>query len=428
MSLAALTRDRIPAGFFGPGLRRAMGNYLQLLAGTVSRVGLQAVYFFVLANTLSLSAMGIFASASAAGLMIANFSGLGFGSLAFRAAAGRPRLLGHYLGLFFGSLCLTTPVGLLVALPFYYLLFEQAISLPAFIAILLVEMVLWRIVDVTTQIHSGMGHFSTGSITITVASAIRAAGAVAFALMGGGDIEHWAAFYVAANLAALLAVATLLRPAVPLRWRTRLFVSRFRDGVMFAVSYFALNAQGQLDKLIVLSLTDAKFAGVYAIATRIIDFTAIPFRSFYTLYTRKLFGEGKHIRGALGRTLTVEAAILGLSTLAFLGLTLVLWLWPNLLGPNVAIAAQLFAPMLIVPALRNLMEFHGELFFVHGRMTMRAAVAVGLVCVNGCALALLLSLTTDLLQIGLGLSLIHLLLYLLSAGALYRFITQETPS
>lgn len=98
MSLAAITRDRISVGFFGPGLRRAMGNYCQLLAGTVSRVGLQAVYFFVLANTLSLSAMGIFASALAAGLMIASFSGLGFGSLAFRAAAGRPRLLPQIVG------------------------------------------------------------------------------------------------------------------------------------------------------------------------------------------------------------------------------------------------------------------------------------------------------------------------------------------
>ena len=91
MSLAAVTRDRIQQGFLKPGFRRAVESYCQLLAGTFSRVGLQAVYFVVLANTLSLSAMGIFASVSAAGLMIASFSGLGFGSLSFRAAAGRPR-------------------------------------------------------------------------------------------------------------------------------------------------------------------------------------------------------------------------------------------------------------------------------------------------------------------------------------------------
>ncbi|MEY4965965.1 MAG: hypothetical protein RL274_1548 [Pseudomonadota bacterium] len=425
MSLAAVTRDRIQQGFLRPGFRRAVESYCQLLAGTFSRVGLQAVYFFVLANTLSLSAMGIFASVSAAGLMIASFSGLGFGSLSFRAAAGRPRLLGHYLALFYGSLCLTTPLGVLAALPFYYLLFQPSISLPAFIAILLVEIVVWRIVDILTQVHNGSGHYATGSLTISVASAIRAGGAVAFAAMGGGGVEQWAVYYTASNVAALSAVWVLLRPAAPLRWRTRLFVSRLRDGVMFAVSYFALNAQGQIDKIIVLSLTDAKFAGVYAIATRIIDFTSIPFRSFYTMYTRKLFGEGKNIRNVRSRTLRVEGVIMAVSTTAFLGLVGVLWLWPNLLGANVAVAAQLFAPMLMVPALRNLMEFHGELFFVHGRMAARAAVAVGIVCVNAVALGLLLSLTKDLFTIGLGLSLIYAVLYLLSGLALYRFITQE---
>ena len=61
-------------------------------------------------------------------------------------------------------------------------------------------------------------------------------------------------------------------------------------------------------------------------------------------------------------------------------------------------------------------------------MTVRAAVAIGLVGVNAAAMAFLLSRTTQLLQIGLGLTLIQLLLYLLSAGALYRFITQESRS
>jgi O-antigen/teichoic acid export membrane protein len=428
MSLAAITRDRIPPGFFGPGLRRTVASYCQLLAGTAGRVGLQAVYFFVLANTLSLSAMGIFASASAAGLMLASFSGLGFGSLAFRAAAGRPRLLGRYMGLFFGLLCFTAPLGVLIALPFYSPLFSHAISLTAFINILLVEMVVWRIVELLTTVHNGMGDYTAGSMTITTASALRAGGAVLFAFFGNGGIEQWAIFYAVANTVALATVWFWLRPAVTPRWSTRLLRNRLKEGLMFAVSYFALNAQGQIDKLIVLSITGPQFAGIYAIATRIIDFTAVPFRSFYTLYTRKLFGEGKKIGNALRRTLTVEGAILSLSTVAFLALTALLWWWPDLLGPNVAVAAQLFAPMLIVPALRNLMEFHGELFFVHGRMAARALVAVSLVCVNAAALALLLSHASSLLQVGLGLSLIHLLLYLLSAGALYRFITQESRS
>lgn len=419
---AAARRD-IAAGFFHAGFRRTLENYCKLLAGNSARLGLQAVYFFLLANTLSLAAMGIFASASAVGLMLASFSGLGFGSLAFRAAAGRPRLLVNYLGLFYGGLVLTTPLGLAAALPVYFWLFEGSISLLAFLAILVVEAVLWRIIDVIVLAQNGLGRFTTGALVVTAASAIRAGGAVAFVLMGGGDVERWSLYYFASNLVALLVVFLVFRPPVRPRWRSRLFVSRFRDGAMFALSYFALNAQGQIDKLIVLSLADARFAGIYAISSRIVDFTALPFRSFYTLYTRKLFGEGKRIRNALGRTLKVEGAILGLSVLGFAALALLLWRWPLLLGANVAVAAHLFLLMLLVPAFRNLMEFHGELFFVYGRMTARAAVAVALVTLNAAALALLLSTTADSFTIGLWLNAVYGGLYLLSAAALYRFVT-----
>jgi O-antigen/teichoic acid export membrane protein len=431
MSFAVIARDAIAArfaprfanGLLPPGLRHGIENYCKLMAGTSARLALQALYFFVLANTLSLADMGIFASASAAGLMVASFSGLGFGSFAFRAAAGKPRLLGQYLGLYYGGLLLTTPLGLLAALPFYYWLFADSLSLTAFVAILIVEAVLWRTVEVLSIVQNGLGRFTTGALSITIASGIRAGGAVAFALGGGGGVESWTLFYFVANALALLTVLTALRPPAIPRWRTRLFVARLRDSFLFALSYFALNAQGQIDKIIVLSLADARFAGIYAISSRILDFTALPFRSFYTLYTRKLFGEGKRIKDALRRTLKVEGTILLLTLLGFGALALLLWRWPDMLGGNIAVAAQLFLLMLLVPAFRNLMEFHGELFFVYGRMTARAAIALVLVALNAGALALLLSTTSNTVTIGLMLNVIYGGLYLLSAAALYRFVT-----
>lgn len=422
MSLTAVGRD-IAAGFVRPGFRRAVENYCKVLAGTSARLLLQAAYFFLLANTLSLAGMGVFASASAAGLMIASFSGLGFGSLAFRAAAGRPRLLGRYLGLFYGGLLLTTPIGLAASLPVYYWLFAGSLPLPAFLIIIFVEAVVWRVVEVLAVTQNGMGRFTTGAFAITAASGIRAAGALAFALAGGGSVAHWTLFYLACNLLALATLLLVFHPPIRPRWDARLFRTRLRDGAMFTLSYFALNAQGQIDKLIVLSLADARFAGIYAISTRIMDFTALPFRSFYTLYTRRLFGEGKRIKDALRRTLKVEGAILGLTLLGFAGLAALLWRWPGLLGPNVAVAAQLFLLMLLVPAFRNLMEFHGELFFVYGRMGARALVALVLISLNAVALILLLSATADITMIGLMLNLVYGGLYLLSALALYRFVT-----
>ncbi len=423
MSSAAAMRARIADSILAPGLRRTLENYCKLMAGTSARLALQALYFFILANTLSLADMGIFASVSAAGMILASFSGLGFGGLAFRAAAGRPRLLGQYLGLFYGSLLISTPLGLLVALPVYHLLFADVIALPVFLILLFVEIALWRPIEVLFAIQNGMGRFSVAALAITLGSGLRALGAVAFLLSGGGDVAQWTGFYAAANLAALLLVLAAMRPPVRPRWRTRLFVTRLRDGVMFTLSYCALMAQGHIDKLIVLSLADARFAGIYAISSRILDFTALPFRSFYTLYTRKLFGEGKRIHNALRRTLTLEGMILLLSLLGFAGLALLLWRWPHLLGENIAVAAHLFLAMLMVPAFRNLMEFHAELFFVYGRMTARAVIAIALVALNAAALALLLAMTGDTVTIGLWLNAVYGGLYLLSAAALYRFVT-----
>src|ERR1700761_3476588 len=84
-------------------IRAQFTNYLRVFAGTGVRLGLQAVYFFILANTLSLRDMGVFASTSSTGIMIGCFSGLGFSSFAFRASAGKRRTLGGYLAVFYAG-------------------------------------------------------------------------------------------------------------------------------------------------------------------------------------------------------------------------------------------------------------------------------------------------------------------------------------
>jgi len=211
---------------------------------------------------------------------------------------------------------LTTSPGLAAALPVYFWLFEGSISLPAFLAILVVEAVLWRIIDVIVLAQNGLGRFTTGALVVTAASAIRAGGAVAFVLMGGGDVERWSLYYFASNLVALLVVFLVFRPPVRPRWRSRLFVSRFRDGAMFALSYFALNAQGQIDKLIVLSLADARFAGIYAISSRIVDFTALAVAA------------GRQ-RGGGGAPVPADAAGAGLPQPDGISWRAVLRLWPH---------------------------------------------------------------------------------------------------
>jgi len=401
--------------------RAQFANYLQVLAGTGVRLGLQAVYFFILANTLSLYDMGAFASTSATGIIIGCFSGLGFSSFAFRAAAGKRSSLGGYLAVFYVSWLISLPLCLAAALPVFYLLFTTSLSLAAFIAIILVEAGTWRIVEMVHQVNNGLGRYAHASLVISLGTALRTAGAVVFVASGHHDVETWSAIYIAFNLAAMAVAITIYQPRVRLRWRTKLFLGRIRAALLYSISYCAFISQNEIDKLVMLSLADQRTVGIYAISSRIIDFTSVPIRTFYVLYSRKLIRENRR-RNQVGRSLSVEMLIALVSTLAFAALLVTLSIWPNLLGHNVASAAQLFGVLLAVPAFKNLLEYHAELFFAYQAMTMRAVLATTLVGLKAAALALLLVYFDSIAQWGVWLNAVYIGIYALSALVVYRFV------
>ncbi len=396
-------------------------NYLQVFAGTGVRLGLQAVYFFVLANTLSLHDMGVFASTSSTGIMIGCFSGFGFASFAFRASAGKRRVLGGYLAVFYVSWLVSLPLCLAASLPVFYLLFTTSLSLTAFVFIISVEVGTWRIVEMIHQVNNGLGRYVSASLVISLGTALRTIGALVFVASGHHDVETWSVIYLAFNAAAMALAILVYQPRVKLRWRTPLLVGRIRDALMFSVAYCASISQNEIDKVVMLSLADQRTVGIYAISSRIIDFTSVPIRSFFVLYTRKLIIEGRS-SNRIGRSFSVEMIIGLVSTAAFAALLTILSIWPGLLGHNVASAMQLFGVLLAVPAFKNLLEYHSELFFVYQHMTVRAALATSLVGVKAAALALLLVAFDGIAQWGVWLNAVYFGLYVLSVAAVYLLI------
>jgi O-antigen/teichoic acid export membrane protein len=413
---AARLRERLTRVF-----RAQFANYLQVFAGTGVRLALQAVYFFILANTLPLRDMGVFASASSTGIMIGCFSGLGFSSFAFRAAAGKRRVLGSYLAVFYASWLISLPLCVAASLPIFYLLFTTSLSLACFLSIILVEVGTWRVVETIHQVNNGLGRYAQASLVISIGSALRTAGAIAFMMSGHHDVETWSAIYLLSNVAAMALAVIVFQPRVRLRWSAPIFFGRIRDSLLFSVAYCAFIAQNEIDKLVMLSLADQRTVGIYAISARIIDFTSVPIRSFYVLYSRKLIRDGRQ-RNRIGRSLSVEALIALTSTVAFAGLLAILSIWPDLLGHNVAQAGQLLGVLIAVPAFKNLLEYHSELFFAYQEMTIRAVLATLLVGLKALALALLLIHFDSIAEWGFWLNAVYMGLYALSAISVYRIV------
>jgi hypothetical protein len=77
--------------------RAIISAYLTILSGSAGRLLISLVYFLIVANRLTLAEFGLFATASATGMILSRLLAFGFVSPLYRVATVKPRLLGAYL-------------------------------------------------------------------------------------------------------------------------------------------------------------------------------------------------------------------------------------------------------------------------------------------------------------------------------------------
>jgi O-antigen/teichoic acid export membrane protein len=399
---------------------RYLAQYMTIFSGLLGRLLLQAAYFLLLANTLSLREFGLFAGISAAGIMIGSFSAFGFSASVFRIATSSSLLLRRYVAGFYLAFGLSVPVMMSLAWLLYLLAFRDLVELPTFLKIAFCDIVLWRLLEGISQINAGLGEFGKAAAVPLIGSAARLGAVVAFKVLGRSGLDEWAEVYLIANCLGTLLYMIPFVPRVAPRWRRVIVLlrARMRESILFAVSFFVFFAQSELDKLLAALTLDGRVAGIYAISMRIIDLTSVPIRSFLTILVREIMqGRGPDERWR--SSLAIEFSIGCVSLLSFVAFLVVLWIYPTLLGIQVAQAAHLLAYLFLIPPFKNLQEYHAELFFAHNRMEIRSATVILLVALKS-ALVLAIFLTvTDLEHLGLFLNIPFVVTYLVSATVVY---------
>jgi O-antigen/teichoic acid export membrane protein len=297
----------------------------------------------------------------------------------------------------------------------------------AFAAIVAGEMC-WRLLEVVHIIKNGFRQFGSASAMLLAGSLLRTLVAVAFWLLGYSTLESWAWFYLLANALAMMMAWLFFLP--PMRWRLRprLYLARAHDALSAATADIIFYLQAELDKAVVLGTAGARVAGLYAIAMRIIDITAMPIRVFNQLAMQQVMTDrGLRQRGL--RLAAIELGIALVSTLALGAVIIALWLKPDLLGRNVASASVLFPLLIAVPMLRNLIEYHAELLYGQERTGLRALLLGTIALFKAAMIWLAVKLATTDLYAGLAslgelawapfVNLAFLLLYALSAVTTY---------
>ncbi|WP_245491954.1 lipopolysaccharide biosynthesis protein, partial [Mesorhizobium sp. M7A.F.Ca.AU.001.01.1.1] len=328
-------------------------------------------YFIALANTLSISEFGMFATASAAGVMLSRILAFGFISALYRTATIRPNLIGTFSAGFLLLGVLSLPLLAAASFGVYLLFFADTVPLSVFAAIVFAEALLWRPVEVALIVNNGLGKFGRAALLAILATALRALGAVLFMFSAQHSVWIWSWFYIGANAASLLIAFGFFYPRQRLRLRVELYLRRLADSIYVAGAEVLFYLQMEFDKLLVLAIGGPHLAGIYAIIMRLVDLTAIPIRTFSMMLVQRMM-RAPELLSRLAVKSGIEGGVFAVSTLALLTLGIVLHFFPNALGKNVAEAAPLVVLAICVPGLRNLVEYQAELLFARGQTLVRA--------------------------------------------------------
>lgn len=412
-------------GHFVAARRKLVFDYLSAISGAGGRLVFSLAYFVALANTLSIAEFGMFATASAAGVMLSRVLAFGFISALYRTATIRPNLIGTFTAGFLFLGVISLPVLAAASYGVYLIFFAGTVQLPVFAAVVFAEALLWRPVEVVLIVNNGLGKFGRAAVLAILATALRAAGAVLFMLAAQRTIGVWSWFYIGANAVSLFAAFAFFYPRQRLRLRTELYFRRLADSIYVAGSEVLFYLQMEFDKLLVLSIGGPHLAGIYAIIMRLVDLTAIPIRTFSMMLVQRMM-RAPELLSRLAVKCGIEGGVFLVSTLALLSLGIVLHFFPNALGKNVAEAAPLVALAVCVPGLRHLVEYQAELLFARGQTAVRA-INLGLLAgLKAMLLTYVLTTIADTPDLVLSLNIVFLLLYL--ASTLLTYSAMRRPA
>jgi len=359
-------------------------NTLWMLLGFGFRLGIQFLYFVLLARILGPEQYGAFVGVVALVMVLSPFASWGSGNILIKHVSRDLGLFQRY----WGAALATTLVsgGALSGLAFLLsgFLFGWETALALALPIALGDLIGIRLADVSGQAFQSRERLSRTSALWILMSTSRLLGVLILYALPEANASHWALLYAGSGfLAGALGVAWVVRELGfgplslgPMR-------GEWREGFYFAISLAAQGAYNDLDKTILSRLVSDAVAGGYAAAYRVLDAAFVPMRALvYATYPR-FFREGN--KGLVGsRTFALRLLPWGLAA-GGIGMALALGLapfLPVLLGSEYTLSAEvlpLLAPILLFRATHYLAA---DALTGAGYQGLRSAVQVGVALLN----------------------------------------------
>jgi O-antigen/teichoic acid export membrane protein len=365
-------------------MRRATGV---LLAGQLGRIGIQGLYFVLLARAFGASDYGATAAILALVSMLVPFSSLGSVLLLVRSIAQVPASAPVQwtncvtLVLISG----TTLTALLAAAAQW--IAPAGTSLAAVAAVGIADLVLARVTDAAASVFHAQERMNRSALFPVIMQAARLIGLVA--LLAGPwqvTLTSWAASYVLTTALVSAALAVVVSRDVGWsRPRLAMYRQEWRTGALFSIGMSSTTIYNDVDKALLGRLSTLEATGIYSAAYRIVDMSYAPIRSLLGAASPSMWRAGA--TGSIATVVRVAGARLVRPACAYcllgtFGMFAGADLMPVVLGDSFAGSVPALRALSFLLIIKGCHYVIGDTLTCAGRQGARTVIQVVIAVIN----------------------------------------------
>lgn len=333
-----------------------------LMAGQGAGLLLQVAYFIILARLLGAVQYGIYAGAFAFTGLVAQYGGLGTGTVFLRYVSGDRREFSVYWGNIL-AVTLVAAGSLIVLLRIvgWRVLNPASASLVLLAAV--ANCLCGQLTLESSRIFQAFEQMRTTAVLNLLTNLLRTIAAAGMLLvLGRASAWQWAAASATVSaIGALLAAGTITARFGRPEFHPALFAKRGPEGLGYAFATSTASVYNDLDKTMLSHYGLNLANGIYTMAYRVIDVATIPILSIRDAAMPRLFQRGRSNLAAsaeLSYRLLRRAAPIGVaaSVAVFLAAPLI----PRILGPGFAESVAAARWLCLIPAFRGVHQMTGS--------------------------------------------------------------------
>jgi O-antigen/teichoic acid export membrane protein len=343
------------------------GQGLSLLA--------QAGYFLVIARLLGSVEYGLLAGAAASVGVLSQYGSFGSGLLFLRYVSPDPAKFREYWGNILMS-CVALGTALVLLLRLLAPLLLRDIDVRVIVLLAVGDCICGQLATATSQVFQAFERMRYTAMLNTAVSCSRMGLAISMLLtLHRASALQWARASLAISaLTALCGVVIVTMQFGLPRFRVRLFGQRLWEGFIFAVSGSTTSVYNDVDKAMLAHYGMNAANGIYTMAYRVIDVSAMPIRSIHAAAFPRFFRHGAEPGGlaateGFAKRLLRRTSVIGLVVAVglFLGAPVI----PMLVGKGFTPSVMALRWLCLIPFFRCFHLSAGDALAGAGRQATR---------------------------------------------------------